>query len=423
MHPSMQAEQVHSIATQAGCGICYRANVTRQRRPQMFRMPALAAGALLLLSMAWTSCSPTPQSTDSGSTAALDTARLNQVQVIGSHNSYKKPIDPELFSALRPKMGPRLDSLDYSHIPMPEQLTLGLRNLEIDVLHDPEGGRYADPYGLRLLKQMGKEATPYDAERMRQPGLKVLHVQDIDFRSHVHTFREALEELKAWSDAHPSHLPVVITMNAKDSSPDDPNFVKALPFDKAAWDAWDAEIREVLPASKLLTPDDVRGEYPTLESAVLAHNWPTLAAARGRFLFVLDESGEKLQSYFEGHPSAKGRVMFGNAPVGTPEAAFLILNNPEKQFNEIQHRVRSGYLVRTRADAETREARTGDRTRMETAFASGAQVVTTDYYHEDKRFNSGYSVAFPGGVYIRWNPLLLPAARPLPPLEQAGAGQ
>jgi hypothetical protein len=365
--------------------------------------------------MLWTSCSPASQSNTVDS--VRDTARLNQVQVIGSHNSYKKPIDPDLFAALRPKMGERLNGLDYEHIPMPDQLTLGLRNLEIDVLHDPEGGRYADPYGLRLLKQMGKKAAPYDADRMRKPGLKVLHVQDIDFRSHVYTFKEALEELKAWSDAHPDHLPIVITMNAKDSSPKDPNFVQALPFDKAAWDAWDAEIREVLSPSKLITPDDVRGSYETLEAAVLAHNWPTLAESRGKFLFVLDEKGQKLQSYIEGHPSLRSRVMFGNAPVGTPEAAFLILNEPHEQFKVIQQRVRAGYLVRTRADAETKEARTGDRSRMEKAFASGAHVVTTDYYQEDKRFQSGYKVTFPTGGYIRWNPLTGPAVENLPALE------
>jgi len=173
----------------------------------------------------------------------------------------------------------------------------------------------------------------------------------------------------------------------------------------------------VLPPAKLLTPDDVRGDYATLEAAVLAHAWPTIAAARGRFLFVLDESGEKLKTYVDGHPSLKGRVMFGNAKPGTPEAAVLIMNNPDKQFRAIQHAVRSGYLVRTRADAETREARTGDRSRMETAFASGAHYVTTDYYREDERFATGYKVHFPGERFARWNPLLLPALRPLPDTE------
>jgi hypothetical protein len=373
---------------------------------------ALAASSLLLLA----GCQRSTEASNFA-LADADAQRMNQTQVIGSHNSYKLPIDPALFQLLRAKSGERMDGLDYSHAPIPEQLDLGLRNLELDVVHDPDGGRYADPYGLRVLQQMAQPTAAYDKERMKAPGLKVLHVQDIDFRSHVYTFREALQQMKQWSDANPRHLPVLVTMNAKDSSMDDANFVKALPFDKAAFDAWDAEIRAVLPPTQLLTPDDVRGEYPTLEAAVLAHAWPSIADARGRFLFVLDESGEKLKTYTEGHPSLKGRAMFANAKPGSPEAAVLIMNSPDKQFRQIQHAVRSGYLVRTRADAETREARTGDRSRMETAFASGAHYVTTDYYREDQRFGSGYKVHFPGERFARWNPLLLPPVRPLPEAE------
>jgi hypothetical protein len=103
----------------------------------------------------------------------------------------------------------------------------------------------------------------------------VIHVPDIDFLSHHCTFRDHLRELRKWSDAHPRHLPIPITMNAKDV-PGLPDGVKPLLFDAAAFDAWDAEIREILPAEKLLTPDDVRGSFPTLDAAVLAHAWPSI---------------------------------------------------------------------------------------------------------------------------------------------------
>jgi hypothetical protein len=48
---------------------------------------------------------------------------------------------------------------------------------------------------------------------MARPGFKVLHVPDIDFRSNVLTFRDALRELKTWSDANPRHLPVAILVS------------------------------------------------------------------------------------------------------------------------------------------------------------------------------------------------------------------
>jgi hypothetical protein len=348
-----------------------------------------------------------------------DRFRLNQIQVLGSHNSYKQEMDPSLLRLLRKEDPNRYASLEYSHAPLREQLDLGLRKLEIDVVHDPDGGLYAQPLGLRMLREAGLPAgSVYDPQRrMRMPGLKVLHVPDIDFRSHVYTFREALRELRAWSDAHPRHLPIVILMNAKDSGVDFPGAVRPLPFDAAAFDGWDGEIREILPPEKRLTPDDVRGEFPTLEAAVLAHAWPTLGRARGRFLFVLDETGPKLETYVKGRPSLKGRVMFVNAREGRPEAAFRIVNEPITSFHYIRKLVRSGYLVRTRADADTREARRGDYTRMQAAFDSGAQYISTDYYRTNPDFKTGYQVQLPGGGPGRWNPLLAPPLKDLPPPE------
>ena len=89
------------------------------------------------------------------STAALafaqsaNDARMNQVQVLGSHNSYHAGIDPELFTFLRQKYGDRMDGLFYSHLPIEKQLDMGLRSLEIDVVADPRGGLYAHRPGWR----------------------------------------------------------------------------------------------------------------------------------------------------------------------------------------------------------------------------------------------------------------------------------
>jgi hypothetical protein len=349
--------------------------------------------------------------------SSTDRFRINQIQVLGSHNSYKKAIDPELFRLLRRTDPNAYPSLEYSHVTFEEQLNLGMRKLEIDVVYDPKGGLYAKPLGLQMVKA-NNNTPPYDPDgEMLKPGLKVIHVPDIDFRSQAYTFRAALRQIRAWSDAHPRHVPIAITMNAKDTGADIPNGVKPLQFDSAAFDAWDAEIREILPPAKLLTPDDVRGDFPTLEAAALAHAWPALGDSRGRFLFVLDETGVKLETYVKGHPSLRGRVMFVNALEGRAEAAFRIVNDPVDSFHYIQKLVKAGYLVRTRADADTVEARKGDYTRMQAAFDSGAHFVSTDYYRPDPNFNTGYQVKLPGGGPARWNPLLMPPVKELPSPE------
>lgn len=330
-----------------------------------------------------------------------NTLKFNEIQMLGSHNSYKKAIDPALMTVLSQSNPDVATTLDYAHLPLQAQLDHGLRKLELDVFHDPEGGRYANPFGLQAVKS----ASPWNQEVMKRPGYKVFHVQDIDFRSHCPLFRQCLAEIRHWSDLHPGHIPLVITINAKDDVIDSPGFVVPLAFDEAAWRALDDEIREEL-GDKLYAPDDLRGEHTTLRSAVLA-GWPTLDSMRGRILLVLDDAPEKIRGYIEDHASLRGRVMFVNAPEESEEAAFRIVNDPKRQLAYIQGLVRQGFIVRTRADADTLEARRGDTSRLKAALESGAQIISTDYYVEDERFGTGYRAGLPGDVVARCNPVLI----------------
>jgi hypothetical protein len=329
---------------------------------------------------------------------------MNQIQVIGSHNSYKQAIDPKLFAVLQKADSASFSKIDYEHATLTEQLDLGLLALEIDVYADTQGGKYAHPKGLALAPGQ----PPYDeAGLMKQPGFKVFHIQDLDYRSNAPTFKLALQELKKWSLAHPTHNPVFITMNAKSEALKRPGFSVPEPFTPAVFDALDKEIRDYLGADQLITPDQVRGKYTTLESAVLHRNWPTLRAAQGKFVFVLDELGEKRATYMQGHPSLKGRVLFADAEPGTPEAAIHILNNAKKDQAAIKDLVQKGYIIRTRADSDTQEARRNDKSSFEAAMQSGAQIISTDYYRPSTHFKSDYVISFPGGKYFRPVPVAI----------------
>lgn len=346
---------------------------------------------------------PQPRAAGPAATAHL---KLNQIQVIGSHNSYKQAIDAPLFAYLQGSNPALAAGLDYSHIGIPEQLSLGLCNLEIDIYADAKGGKYAHPKGLEWVGK-GQQVKPYDPEgRMQEPGFKVFHVQQIDFRSHVFTLKQALQQLKAWSDAHPGHNPVFITMNAKDETINKPGFTVPEKFTAEVFDQLDQVIVGQLGREKLLVPDQVSGKRSSLEQAVLTDGWPLLAAAKGKFIFILDEKGEKITAYTQGHPGLKGRVLFANAQPGTPEAAILILNEPEKDQERIREMVKKGYIVRTRADADTKEARHNDKTMFEAACLSGAQIITTDYYRKSTHFPSDYVISFEKGQYLRLNPLV-----------------
>src|ERR1044072_2124906 len=80
--------------------------------------------------------------------------KMNQTQVIGSHNSYKIGIEKPLMDMILAER-PEAKGLEYTHIPITQQLDLGLRGLEIDVLYDPDGGRFAHPKGLEILTAQG----------------------------------------------------------------------------------------------------------------------------------------------------------------------------------------------------------------------------------------------------------------------------
>lgn len=186
--------------------------------------------------------------------------KMNEVQVIGSHNSYKKEIQPELLEFLRKENNETALALDYQHVSIPQQSDFGLRNLELD---------------------------------------------------------------------------------------------------------------------------------------------------------VVNEQREKQETYLQGHPSLQGRVMFVNAKPGTDAAAFVILNDPVTYQDSISSLVKKGYIVRTRADADTREARLNDYRRFKAAMASGAQIISTDYYLPDKRLDNDYHIKFPGDVMSHYNPVLLPDSIPV----------
>lgn len=100
--------------------------------------------------------------------------------------------------------------------------------------------------------------------------------------------------------------------------------------------------------------------------------------------------------------------MFVNVAEDHPDAAFFILNDPKTQLAEIKEKVRAGFMVRTRADADTREARTSDYTRVEAALASGAQLISTDYCQSALSPSGNFQVTFSGGKYQRCNPVTAP---------------
>ncbi|MET0903470.1 MAG: Ca2+-dependent phosphoinositide-specific phospholipase C, partial [Acidimicrobiales bacterium] len=280
----------------------------------------------------------------------------------------------------------------------------GLRSFELDLFEDPEGGRYSTPAAQALLA-----LDPIDPV-MQEPGFKIFHIQEVDYRSTCLTFVACLTELEAWSAEHSGHLPIVIHLEAKDGTIPDPlalSFVQPIPVSEATFTAIEDEIRSVLDDEQLVTVADVQGEAETLREAIEADGWPDVDDLRGRFVFVLDDHGPKREIYRSLFPDTLDRLIFVDGQPPDDDAAFTVLNDPVADGARIRELVGMGYLVRTRADADTAEARSGDTSRREAAFESGAQLVSTDYEVEDPRW-PGFVTDLPGDGPARCNPVSAP---------------
>jgi hypothetical protein len=130
--------------------------------------------------------------------------------------------------------------------------------------------------------------------------------------------------------------------------------------------------------------------------------------ARDQVLFVLDDKGAKRDAYRAQVPDVDDRLIFVDVPESDPDAAMMVVNDPIGDADRIRELVEAGFIVRTRADADTVQARSGDTAMRDAAFESGAQYVSTDYVFPDDRFGTGYVADLPGDGAARCNPVNAP---------------
>jgi hypothetical protein len=292
--------------------------------------------------------------------------RLNQVQVLATHNSYHIQQDAPI---------PASVTTQYTHAPLNQQLDLGVRGFEIDVVNAPDGE------------------------------FAVVHTPVVDATSNCTPLSQCLEVVRQWSRAHSRHVPIFILVEPKNDAIDRVLDPRLREFDAAGLDELDAQVRSSL-GRELITPDGVRGASKTLRDAVTQRGWPSLGKTRGKVMVILNTSGAIRDQFLQGHPSLEGRAMFVTAAESAPSAAVVKVDDPEEA--RIQRLVKEGFIVRTRADADLVEARAGDVTRREIALRSGAQIVSTDFEVAVPAIGGDYVVAIPAGTPARCNPIDAP---------------
>jgi hypothetical protein len=306
--------------------------------------------------------------------SAVDAMRLNQLQFVGTHNSYHvRPPEKALKAAISLRSEAR--EWDYTHAPLDVQLDRGVRSFELD-LHYKQG-------------EFG-----------------VFHVPVLDFGSTCPKLTDAFSTVRAWSDKHPDHLPISFLCELKTEGPSLDRNIKEI--DAEGFDKLDAAIRAAFPDKHLLTPDDVRGDEESLRAAVNKQGWPKVADCRGRVFFILHDVGRKRYLYTAGHPSQRGRAMFVRSDDSRDDCATMVLDGATDPL--IPKMVDRGYFVRTRADSGLKGDTPGKPSKRDKAFASGAHIVSTDFPTGESQAETGYTVEFAGGAPARVNPVNGPEA-------------
>ena len=376
--------------------------------------------------------------------------RLNHIQVVGSHNSYKIQPSASLqrgivgLSSLAATDLPDPRGLVYGHSPLAEQFANErVRHIELDIWIDDEGGRFADPFGPLLLDflhatypgnpllDFGVSGESFDPDgAMRAPGFKVFHVQDIDFRTTCFLLEDCLQAVEDRLSSQSNHLPIMVLLELKQDAfdPELLSLFNSLPVppppglavftEPTPWDLEDLLevedlIRTVFADQQIIMPNEVRAGYPRLQDGIAAEGWPTLADSRGRVMFTLDNEGAlstEYANYYDGN--LDGALIFTSSDPSDPERAdvgFVKRNDPFVESPSISELVALNYMVRTRADSENVEADLNNTARRDAALGSGAQWVSTDYQEATNEFTD-YQVILPDGAVARCNPVSAPVS-------------
>ncbi len=290
-----------------------------------------------------------------------DVLRFHHVQSLGTHNSYHLRTE----GIGRPEW-------DYAHAPLDVQLAAqGVRQFELDVYWNEDEERF-----------------------------DVYHLPVIDAASTCPTLVACIGVIAAWSDAHPAHVPLELMIEPKDGFHADTAAARLA--------ALDAEIASAWPAARLITPDRVQGDAPTLRDAVAERGFPTLGELRGGLLVVLHADVDWRRAYTDGDTTTAGRLLFPDAYGDTTLAvgAVSTLNDPIGQAEAISAALAANHLVRTTADSGSEVAEANDTSFRDAGLAGGATFVTTD--HPVAVDGLVYAVQIPGGTPSRCNPVTAP---------------
>ena len=284
--------------------------------------------------------------------AIEDGVKLNEIAILGTHNSYQRLATAETRFAMNiidtitfKKLG--LNTFDFEMDTLTEQLEMGVRNVEIDI-----------------------ETLDKD----NKIEFKVTHNSFVDNASSAYDFTKALQEIKMWSDNNPRHIPVIIIVEPK-SFVIEINGMKKFSLEYAK--ELDKIVGDTL-GDSLLTPENMLRDYQSFKEMRENDDWISLKEAQGKILVLLHDC-DVTESYIALDETIKTQKMFPMLRYDDRNESYtsFILENDAFRANErkAENIDESNLIVRTRADVYPEYSDE----RYKVIEDCGSQIITTDF--------------------------------------------
>ncbi|MDY0277206.1 MAG: Ca2+-dependent phosphoinositide-specific phospholipase C [Acholeplasma sp.] len=272
----------------------------------------------------------------------LSATKFNEIQLLASHNSYKKKITGlgKTFVSLAAgkKEG---EALLYENKTLTEQLNSGIRSFELDV-------------------------------RLRGNEFEITHVPLADNKSIAVSLKLAFEEIALFSNRNDSHIPIIIILEIKD------DFMFLDPFLKSIGNEELSLLNDLVLeqfGDSLYKPSDVIRNNQTLNQTIKTNGWDSLNQMLGDVMVVV-HAGKYAKLYDETFTDIKDANLFISGykeDKDNDNVAFIIHN--DLNVESIKSLVSENLIVRTRIDSEL----DFDKENFEKAVNSHAQILTSDF--------------------------------------------
>ncbi len=297
-----------------------------------------------------------------------DVIRMNQIQIVATHNSYH----------IAPEWEDPLPESNYTQPLILDQLdTFKVRQLELDIWENEENV------------------------------FNCYHGIFADEGSRCRNIVDCLTVAKGWSDKNPAHVPLIFIIEIKALYGADYNDLEGV-LTSGFFDRLHTMFTDVFPADRIITPDTVRGSGETLAGTLMERGWPTLGESRGKIMIVLNTTSDRIaikNAYVQKYPGLKGALMFAKDGPDDGWGSVVELNNVERDQDAIEAAVAKNYLIRSAADAITWDDAQIAKLAPLTP-TTGVNWINTDFLTAQPR--GDYVFMWPSEYPVRCNPVNAP---------------